>query len=616
MNPNRLLRQFLALLLLGLVAVAVLQGCAANPDQAEFDNPFDPDNAESANPFDLTATETEGQIILEWNMLDGFGFTTYYPQFRVDGDLLWTDIDTLEAVVGEAQLQFFGASPTSINYFRVTALNGFGQETSTSSVVPVPVNMPPIVNNIDSTASVISRFQTLVVAATAGDVIDVSLDSFATIAATAPRVDENTYFADFDLGNAESGERITVYARSVTDFGGGLPPIPSATGSRTFTVSGAPTIALASGGTALATTLVDLVISDQGEGVVEMRFASSEDGLADVAWQPGDSVAYDVPVLDTVSEQTIWAEFRRDFEFDQTSTLSVQADDLSTADFSIPGLASNRIVELPDVGLLHDGVATLMRVSQYPDFNDVDWMAYTEIDTIILDRVDEQHLYTIFTQYRNHWFQSPVRSDWVILGPGEVRVDFTNPLQDLVIEGGTTIEITGTATTFDATLPITEVAVNLSDDGGWLPATGTENWEYAWDVPLLTEDTRWGMGALARAENVNTGDFETGAAWIYVTISQLTITILNPADTDEVTRGLPTTVDGTAAPFLAGAPLDSVVVTALGERLPSFALENWSVTWVVPEDATELIDIIAYAYAGGDSVSQRIQVTAIDPPGR
>ena len=62
----------------------------------------------------------------------------------------------------------------------------------------------------------------------------------------------------------------------------------------------------------------------------------------------------------------------------------------------------------------------------------------------------------------------------------------------------------------------------------------------------------------------------------------------NGGYTAEVTRGLPVTINGTAAPFLAGAPLDSVVVEVLDERLADrqFVADQLSVadiaiwTWV------------------------------------
>ena len=82
-----------------------------------------------------------------------------------------------------------------------------------------------------------------------------------------------------------------------------------------------------------------------------------------------------------------------------------------------------------------------------------------------------------------------------------------------------------------------------------------------------------------------------------------------------MTRGLPLGINGTAVPFLAGAPLDSVVVQVLDERLASPTLETWAVNWIVPTESADLIDIIAWVYAGDDSVSQRIQVTAVTPGG-
>jgi hypothetical protein len=606
MNPKHLTRQLLAGVLAGLLVVALLQGCSENPTPPSFENPFDADREASANPFDLEAIQNEASVILSWTMLDGFGFVTYIVQHRVDGGP-WNEIATLEAEVGPAQFIFDGASPTAVNSFRVVAENGFGDRTSTNPLVPVSVNMPPVIVNETGIYAVASRHQNLVVLAGVGDTVQVSLDgNFAAGVRAVPRDPSGeTPFDEIDLGQAQPGTTIAVYARTLSEVGGTV--VPSARGQRGFTIAPAPAITLVRGGSAIASPLVDLTIANGGVGIDSMRFASSVEGLDEAPWRPGAAVAEDVPVADTVQSQTIHAQYARDFGFTATTTLTVQASDLSGADFSFPDLDQNRITEDPALRLRHAAVATDVRVSQFPDFHDTSWVPFPADSITVLTLVEQpdQSLYPVFAQYRNHWFQSTVRTDFVILGPAEIRVAFANPLQGQIVRGGSTLEVIGTAETFDATVPIDSVQVHLGD--GWQRATGTENWEIAWEVPLLEEDTTWQLGVLARA-----GQY-TGYGWISVTISQLAVAITAPADAAEIIRGSTVNVTGTAAPYAAGAPLDSVVVAVLDERLAATGLASWSVAWEVPEAAPEFIDLTAWAYAGGDSVSRRIQVTAVDP---
>ena len=613
MNPTRLLHHLPVLLLLGLLSALLFLGCSEKPAEPVYDNPFDPANPESANPFELTAIENQGVVQLFWNQLQDFGIVEYLVERRV-GDSGWTTLDTLTATVDQATYTDASPVPTTDNYYRVIGVDEFGIETSTSELTPVSTSVPPIITNAAQINDVYTRYQDLTVSATQGDIVALSLSENLADSTVLPRApDGETLFENYDLlpGFVDASTPITAYARTETELGEGLPPTYSATGTKNFNIVFAPTISLLDGGSTIAEPMVDLLVSREAVGVDSMRFASSEDDLMNQPWQPGAEIAYDVPVRDTVQPQIIWGAFLSDFGFIKRDSLGVQADDLATADFALD-LPGNRISPTPAVTLLHGAVAAEMRTSQYPDFNDTTWAAYTDTSEVVIKPIENVYTYLIYSQYRNHWFSSAIRSDFVILGDGEVRVLFTYPLQDTIVEGGTSIEVRGTAETFDATFPVTGVQTHFGDDG-WQDATGTDQWESIWEVPLLTEDTTWQIGALATAEDDNSDAVKTGNAWISVTISQFLIDITEPADAAEITRGSLQIVSGTATPFLGGANLDAVVVKVLGERLsapPPY--ETWSESWPTPaEGDVELVQIVATAFAGADSVSVGIQVTLV-----
>jgi hypothetical protein len=604
-------RLALATVVLALLAAAVLPlapGCSENPAPPAWDNPFDPQNGDT-NPFDVNAVFAGDNVLVTWNQLEGYGIETYEVQHRVAGGN-WSIAGTVEATTGQASFQFPDPAPTATNEFRVIGIDEFGRRSATSGIVAASVVVPPLVSLDPDESSIASRIQDVLVAATSGDSVEVSVDSFTTRISLPLDPSGVTRFAAVDLGPAEAnGDRIQLLARTVTYLAEGLPPVYSGNGYRQLTVSLTPRVSLASGGRTVARPAADVVISGEAAGIDSLRFALSEDGLADAAWQPAAAAIGDVPLADTTMPQVLWAEFATGFGFVAVDSQAVAADPLIAADFALD-LPGNRISQVPAITVLHDAVATRMRVSQYPDFQDAPWTAYADTSQIVLD--GEAGLYLVYAQYDNHWFDSAVRTDFVIFGEAEVQVDFAYPQQDVVVRGGSTIEVAGTAQTFDAEYPLTGVQVHLGD--GWVDATGDANWEVAWDVPLLGEDTVWPLGAEATAENGTTGDVRTGQAWISVIISQLTVAITAPEDAGTVTAGEVVSVGGTAAPFLAGAPLDSVAVIAGAERLTATGLESWTADWTVPTDlGNPLVDITAWAYAGGDSVSDGIQIEVVAP---
>ncbi|HOX24566.1 MAG TPA: fibronectin type III domain-containing protein [Candidatus Krumholzibacteria bacterium] len=613
MKPNRLSRCLTTLACTLLSIAAFVPGCADDPAAPAFDNPFDPRNPAAADPLDLRAVYADGRVTLSWITPPGRGITGYVVHWvYLDNNY---EIGRLTTVT--AAMTFVVEEPVAntINEYRVQALGANGATAAISHVVPATVMVPPIVRLASGLGEVRSRHQDLIVRAAAGDYAQIDVDGGFTQPAQAEiQADSTVFFASFDLGpRPGTAPACTVFARAAFDLGGGLPPAWSLTDTLPLTINFAPTILRPDSTTTVAEPLTDLAVSHGGAGVDSMRFGTSPEDVAAAPWRPGAALATAVELLDTVQEQTVYAEFLADFGFIRSSTLALVADPLTAAEFRLV-LPGNRVSLVREVPVRSEAQATEMRISQYPDFAGSAWVPYADRFEIVLE--GEPGLKVIYAQFRNHWYESPILTDFVILSGASVQVAFTHPTDGLILEGGTTIDVAGVATTFDGDFPITRVQVHLGD--GWQDANGGDNWEAVWDVPRLAADTTWPIGALARAENAG-GVFYTGVAWINVTISQLTVAITAPAPFAEIERGTTVAIAGTATPFLAGAPLDSVVVDAAGQRLSAAPpLDDWTVDWTTPEGAgTTPVEITAWVYAGADSLSDRVQVTLVAPaPGR
>jgi hypothetical protein len=594
-----------------LLALALLTtlvaSCSEEPDAPRHDNPFDPTNPGAADPFGLEAVFSGDRVVLTWTQLEGFAIATYEVQKSTDA-LNFSAIGDTTAGTGEMQYVVRDVTPTVTNYFRIRAIDENGLAPRMSHVVPASVSVGPLLA-VEGSLPARTRIVDVTAGAGTADTVELSRDVFFEEPLIAEVVDSVATFPDLDLGPAASADTVfTLYARAVTELGEGLPPAYSSVSSLDVAIGLDPGITLVGGGGTVAGPAVDLVVAD-AVGVARLRFAAAAEDLPDAPWQEAADTLRAIPVQDTVAEQMLFGEFETVFGYTTVDQLTLQADDLSAGDFALD-LPGNRISATRELTLLHDAVAAEMRVSQDPGFTGAAWVAYADTSEIVLE--GERGLYNGYVQYRNHWFQSPIRSDFVILSGAELQVAFTNPTGGQPVRGGTTIEVTGTAETFDADYAITAVRVHLGD--GWIEATGAENWEAVWEVPLLTADTSWPLGAEVTATNAE-GDEQTGLAWIDVTITQLAVTIDTPAESAELTRGTEVSIAGTAAADLTGAPLDSVVVTALGDRLPVTGnLANWSVSWLVPAgDDTQPTTLQAHAYAGGDSVLATVPVVLVRP---
>ncbi len=598
--------------LLASPLLSLLGGCAEDPEAPAWDSPFDPRNPAAADPFGLSAVFEADRVVLTWNQLEGYGIATYEVQKSLDG-LNFSAVGDTAAGSGAMAYVVTDVTPTATNYFRVRAVGAEGETPRMSHVTPATVDAGPLLAVLGPTP-VLSRYVELQATTTSGDSVQLARDALFTAPRSAPIADDGTAtFPEVDLGAADGADTTFVlYFRAVTDLGGGLPPAHSQVSSLELGVGLAPAISLAGGGSTIASPLPDIALADGARGLRRVRFATAAEDLADATWVDAAPVLAGVPVQDTAQPQTLFAELETEFGYTASSALELTADDLAAADFSLD-LPGNRISTTPQLTLLHDAVATEMRFSQDPGFHDAPWGDYADTSTHVL--TGEPGLHQVYAQYRNHWYRSPVRADYVILSGAELEIRFTNPIDGQTVRGGQAIEVTGTASTFDADYAITAVRAHLGD--GWVDAAGAENWEILWEVPRLTRDTVWSLGAEVTAANADSSDIRSGLAWIEVTISQLAVTIASPAPEAELVRGQLATISGTAAPYLAGAPLDSVVVTALDQRLRVDGdLAEWSVAWDVPAEGTTPLptDLEAWAHAGDDSVSARVPVVLVAPP--
>jgi hypothetical protein len=610
MNPTRPRHALPALFCLLLLIASLLPGCSKSPEEPVFANPFAPGTPGSADPFELRAIYSNGVVTLMWTPLTGFDIAKYVVLWVYQGDNY--ELARLDPAAGAMTYIVEHPVPNITNYYRIRVLDEYNRPAAESHVVPAQVQVPPIVKLASGQTQVRSRRQNVVVRAAVGDYSQVdTISTFATALQADIGADSTAHFPLVDLGPRPSASaRCTLYARAAFDLGGGQPPLWSETDRLVLTIQFNPTIIRPDSSVTVARPWTDLVISNQAAGVQSMRFANSAAGLADATWQPGAPLATDVPLLDTPLPQTVHAEFLSEFGFTRTASLNLRADDLSSATFHIAlpvNASGHRIAATPRIPIRNRARATEMRISQLPGFADAPWVPYARDAEILLE--GEPGLYLIYAWFRNHWFESAILIDHVIVSGASLEVAFLHPLDGQVVRGGTALEIAGTAATFDPNYPLTLVEVHTGD--GWQPAAGTTYWSALWPVPRYNADTQHQLGVRAIASD---GDDEhSGIAWITVTVSQLAVRITAPAGGAQVPRGADLVISGTASPFLNGAPLDSVVVAVPGTRLVAPPpLAAWSVTWDVPAgEADEPASLTAWAYAGGDSASHQVEVQLV-----
>ena len=175
-----------------------------------------------------------------------------------------------------------------------------------------------------------------------------------------------------------------------------------------------------------------------------------------------------MPLLDTANEQALYAQLASSFgDLVDEEPLVLTADSLKTASVT-PDLPSNGIVSGLLVKLELSAVATEMRVSTDVGFSDTDWQPYA--DELMVTLPDESGTQTIYTQFRNHWFQTmeSLRTDLTV-SASVLDLAFTNLASGMAVSGGDSMGVTGTVGPVPDGYTLT--AVELNTGNGFVAVT-------------------------------------------------------------------------------------------------------------------------------------------------
>jgi hypothetical protein len=385
-------------------------------------------------------------------------------------------------------------------------------------------------------------------------------------------------------------------------------PINSFTTLAPAEINFRPNFQLASETITVPTRLIDLVIPT--EGVVQMRFANSSDGLAAEPWVAVADTFFDFELTDSANRQSVWGEFESDFGFlsDQIQ-LIVQPDLLDAVTFNlVPG--NGGITQSRTVAVQSSAVATQMRFSEAPSFAGVPWRAYAAIDSLTLSEGEGTKI--VYGQFRNDWVESAILTDTVVYVEQAIEIRFLAPLDGNLVIGGRTLEVRGTSTAGSGAASVDTVKFDGGDGLGFQVAEGTDEWTYLWDAPPYVADTE----IVLRARAYVGTDSVTAA--ITVTVTQLAIIIDDPLEDAQVLGETEVTIAGRAASVTNGAAIDSITVDIGGDVDPVHVLvaENvsgtvdWSTTWTT-QTVTAILNatITARAWAEGEVVSNEVFVT-------
>ena len=593
--PRSRLITGLLLILAACALGAMLPGCESKPSAPEFDNPFDRTGPDGGDPLQLTASVAGNSILLLWNQPQGLGIKTYDVSHSLTASGGYEYVATVDATTAPTnQYTYTDPAPTAVHYFKVQAFTESGDFSLVAEATPaVTLTGPTVAVDGDPARTRIpSRFLTLTVTVTSEDSILIATAGDFSDAVSYPVITPGEgQDIPWTLPQAAQGDTLTIYARSYTGA------IPSATTERNLIVDFAPEFNIPGKPATVATRAVDLQIDISG--VQQMRFALSEDGLADAAWLPADTLLTGFMLDDAAVPQTIHGEFQGDFGFNATATWDVAPDLLQDASFSLD-LPDGDVAAGETVTGLCSALATLMRFSTRPDFQDAVWQTYVDTAVIALDPAEG--LQTVYAQFRNDWTDSDILTDTVVHVTQPVSVGFLAPREGQVVLGGTSLQMQGFSTTAAKTAA-DSIAVDLADGLGFRPVTADDPWTITWDVPRFEADTELNLRARAWAA----GDSATAA--ITVTVSQLTLAILEPAEGDTLAADADVSVSGTAGGILGGAPLDQITVQVDGQILVAEGTDIWTVTWhtpVVTEPAG--YTILVTVSAGADSYSREVGV--------
>lgn len=575
------------LLILGLVLGMIL-GCTSRPDDPAYDNPFDSRGLSGGDPFQLQAIKSGNTVVLTWTLPVHEDIARFNVLHSLDG-AGFSPIDTAAANSGNYIHQTPARNVT--NYYKVQAQNSLGHTTSISRVVADSVTAPPFLDIADGAITTATRHVGLSISTLVGDVLVLAdnpdLENATQLDATPG---DTTISVAWDLQEADSNDVIRHVYLSVETGG-----LPSPLAEDSIRVQFQPSFTVAGTPSTVAGNVVDLAITDTG--VDSMRFAASTEELALATWVAGADLFSGHELGDNLQTQTIYGEFLGDFGFSVTAESEATPDDLGDAGFVI-----NNGEEMTDdatVAVHSDAVALQMRFSEIPDLTGVPWLDYSDTTLITLSEGGGQKV--VYGQFRNHWADSPVLSDWITLVAQDLDITFITPADGAIIRGETPLLVQGVSIPATGIPAIDSVKVDLG--AGWEAVTGTEQWSLLWDVPAVSADSSVTIRARAWADTLEATDT------ISVTITQLLVAITAPAAGDTLDSGTVTTVSGTAAPAAGAAPLDRVEVDLGDGWVTATGTGNWSQGWIVPVvPADTLWTVHARAWAGTESATDSVQV--------
>lgn len=599
MSLRRTLIIAILLALLTPVALTLLSGCDSTPDAPVFNNPFDPNGPNGGDPFELLATLGDTSITLVWNNIFGYDLASYDV---MHSQHLFEDFFSIGTVEVSEQpvvtFTYLDPDPTAYHYFMIQAYDTQGNFTQTSHIVPTEVSTPARVVVNEGSGQVPSRHINIRINVTTGDSLRINQsghpDSEVVIAADDTGAPVSL---PWDLGSVDNNDTtltINVVVQNNTNVGD--------TNQVELDVNFSPTFVLAQGGTKVAELFPPLTIGN--EGVVSMRFAQTEEALANQVWIDGASEYSSFELANTVNTQPIHAEFLGDFGFSYFRQLNVRADLMTEATFQLL-LPSDHISEVSTIKGVSSANATFMRFNESLDFTGTPWTAYSDTTTIILS--PEPGEKTIYAQYRNDFADSPILTDYVIHLLQGVEVAITAPSQNDFLPGGHIFQVLGTATSPSATNPVTLVKFDGGD--GFMDVEGTENWSVSWDIPRFETNTDLTIRARAWAGT------DSVTTLMDVIVTQLVVGISSPAAGDTLISGDDVEISGYAFAATGGAAIDSVVVEIDGNSGVAAGTGPWAFDWVVGSVTEEAeVAINATVYAGSTQHTDQSVILVLPLP--